>query len=61
VIVRLLRSYGVNTSGDVCGFSDSEAKRLIALGVALPFEAPAEPKIEAEVSPPVDKMMKRRR
>lgn len=41
--VKLLKNYGINNAGEVCGFDEAEAQKLIADGVAIPWPpAPAE-------------------
>ncbi len=57
-VVRLLKAYGVNNAGELCGFPDEKAALLVKRGYAKAEGAPAktakpDPEVGAER---VDKM-----
>ncbi len=57
--VRFLAGQPPYNAGEVAGFPDAEAERLIATGVAEAYVAEGAPEVNKAVeAPPVDKMVR---
>ncbi len=57
--VRFVHSHAPYNAGEVAGFDEATANRLIATGVAVPY-APEPPEVESAAmeAPPRDRAMK---
>lgn len=57
VAVRLLKPVGLNNAGEVCGFPEEKAERMVKAGLAV-REGPKDTPADIEVGEGMDKMVK---
>lgn len=58
MLLKFTRPHGPYNPGELAGFDDLAAKRLIALGVAEEVKAPAKTQAVAPAQAELDKMIK---
>lgn len=55
--IRLLKAYGANNTGELCGFPDEKAQALIKAGIGVAEGSPAKAEAEPQPEPKrLDKM-----
>lgn len=58
MLIKFIKRYSPYQSGEIAGFEDKEATRLINIGVAERYSIPRKPKTE-DFEAPVDRMVKK--
>lgn len=56
--IRLLKAYGANNTGELCGFPDEKAQALIKAGIGVAEGSPAKAETAPEPQPKPERLDK---